>query len=1112
MASRTSDSFKAWIILWAALFFLPLSLLGQTVSGRITGVITDPSGNAVPGARVTLTNLGTGAKRSSASGSAGVYIIESILPGRYSLQVQKEGFKTYVVSGILLQVNESRTVNVQLSLGTVTQSVEIKAHPLALDTTTATVGQVIQHQEMVDLPLNGRNFTQLTLLTPGASPVQTGQQGVFTITGGISPAVNGMRAQMNDFTLDGVDNNMRFTNTYAQSPPPDALEEFNVESHQTAAEASFAAGATVNLVTRPGTNEFHGSVWEFLRNDKLDANGFFNNFFGAQKLPRKQNQYGFFVGGPVMLPRVLDGKKSRTYFAGYYEGFKVRQSNVTSASVPDAAERSGDFSELLGPVIGTDCLSRPVQKGQLYDPLTTVANSACPQGYVRDPFSGNVIPAGRINPIASAYFKFLYPSPNRSTFPNFVLSQRTAQDNWQWGSRIDHTISEKDAFFGRISQYNDQLLTPGALPLNPLQQINSGINIAGHEIHIFSPTFLGNFLFGYNRATIPFRNPVPGPAFAEAIGPKMGEQTSLGFMPAGQGFAGSLFTGVGFFDYELANPDYSYQGNLDFKKISGKHDMGFGFRYMRAWHVTALQGQASLGYSPFTTDLPGNTSTGEALASFMLVFPTSSTQNIFPALGLHTNIYIGYWGDTWKLTPKFTIDLGLQYVYDSPPLANGNRISDFNFATALTQPDATDFSFAYIWAATNPVTGAPPNAPRPSLIAPDRNNFAPRIGFAYSPWENTVIRGGFGVYYDYNSNIEQNSIRVLEPDYPFSVGRTVSTQNLLMLGPESPPISLDNPFLSASTVPGPNWSMDLAKRDPYAMEWNFGVERLLPGNMKLTVTYLGSGARKLPTSTEENIAQLGPGSIELRRPLHNTGTFVYNQNMGTSNYDALEAKLEKAFSHGLTFLNSYTWSKCMDIDSDANAVPIEYTYDRALSYGPCDSNIPQMNVTSFVYQLPFGHGRRFVSGISGALDQAIGGWQASGIVMVRSGIPFTVYSGTDSANIGSRIASQYAQIVSPAFPAGSKQSRVAWFNPNAFQIPAFGTLGNSSRNAFQGPAYQDVDFALMKNFSLTEKLKLQFRSEFFNAFNWTDFGNPTSTVTAGPLFGQIFSAKPAREI
>lgn len=1083
-------------------FAIPLR--GQTVTGRIAGTITDTSGRVIPAAQITLKSLGTGVTRTTESGASGTYVLESVEPGPYSLEVRKEGFRTYLISSMTLQVNESRSVDAVLDVGAVTQTVNVMATAVAVNVSNATVSQDVHQDEVVGLPLNGRNFTVLTLLTPGASPVQAGQQGVFTITGGVSPSVNGMRAQMNNFTLDGSDNNMRFTNSYAQSPPPDALEEFSVQSHQTSAEASFAAGSTINIVTRAGNDNFHGSLWEFSRNTVFSTNGFFNNFYGIKTPPYNQNQYGFFLGGPVFIPHIIDGRKSRTFFASYYEGLKFRRLSTTQATVPDAAERGGNFSELLGPAVGTDCLGRTILTKQLYDITTATANAACPQGYVSNPFSGNIIPSGQITNVAKAYLQYLYPLPNNSTALNLVLSQRLTQNNWQWGTRIDHTFSDKDSLFGRVSEYNDQRLSPGNLPLNPLQQINAGWNIPVHETHIFSPSFLADFLFAYNRATIPYRNLVPGAAFASAVGSDMGEQTALGFMPAGQALSGTTISGVSFLDYELANPDTTYQGNLDFKKIKGKHDLIFGFRWLYFRHFTQLQGQASLSYVNNTTGLPGYTATGDGFASFMVGYPTRSSQNLFPRLGLWTNVYVGYVGDNWKVTPKFTVNLGLQYVYDSPPLADNNHISDFSFGKALTQPDATDFSFAYIWAATNPLTNAPANASRPSLIAPDRNNFAPRLGLAYRLPKDTSVRAGFGVYYDYNTNINQNSIRVLEPDYPFSIGRTVGNQNLVTLGPNNPVISQANPFLTAAgAVPPPNWSVDLNKRDPYVMEWNMGIEHMLPQGIKLAVDYIGSGSRKLPNSTYENVAVLGPGTIASRLPLPNAGDFVYNQNMGTGNYDGLQVKLDKGLAHGLTFLNSYTYSKSLDNNSDANAIAIEYTYNRRLSYGPSIFDIRHMNVTSFVYQLPFGRGRSFGSGVSGVVDEFIGGWEASSIITLHSGIPFTVYSGVDNSN--TTTPGQYAQIVAPPFGAGSK-TRYSWFNPAAFQTPTFGTLGNSARDAFSGPNFQNVDFALMKNFRLKESLKLQFRAESFNTFNWTNFANPNATLTQGPaLFGQITS-------
>src|SRR6185437_13706132 len=864
------------------------------------------------------------------------------------------------------------------------QQVEVTASDVAVDTTTATLSTVVEHEYAVGLPLNGRNFTQLTLLSPGVSPVQVGQQSSFTITGGVSPAVNGLRSYMNNFTLDGIDNNMRFDNTYSVAPPPDAIQEFSVESHQTGAESSYAAGANVNLVTRSGPNQFHWLLWKFLRNDILDANGYLNNFLGKQKLPNKRNHYGYFLGGPVILPGVLDGRKSHTYFSTYYEGLKLRVTNQTAATVPDAAERNGDFSELLGSVIGTDCLGRPVQQGQIYDPTSTTANSACPQGYIRDPFVGNIIPSGRINSIATAYFDALYPMPNRAGTPNYVTPQGTTQDNWQWGVRLDQSFSEKDNLFGRFSQYTARQSSPGSLPLNPLLRLNTGRNIAIGETHTFSPTFLVNFSGGYNRATIPFMNPgPPDPAFASAIGSNMGLDTTP-FTPAGQSFAGSAFTGVSYVDYELANPDSSYQANADFKKITDKHLFSFGFRTMYFQHTTGFQGTKSLAYSPLSTSLPGNTATGQSLASFMLGVPTQSVANIFPALTLHTNIYIGYVGDSWKVTPKFTVNTGVQYVFVNPPTADGHRIGSFDYNLALTQPDATDYSFAYLWAAKNPITGAPPNAPRPNFVKPDHNNFAPRVGIAYNPWARTVFRAGFGIFYDYNQNINQNTIRSLEPNYPFSVGGVFSGQNTLALGPNNPPITLDNPFpvKAGGAVPPPNTFIDENIRDPYAMEWNAGIQQALRSDMKLSLSYVGSGGRKLVVHTWMNQAVPGNGPISARRPLHNVGPFNLISNEASSNYNALQAKLEKSFSGGLTFIESYTSSKALDISSDINNP--EYTADESLSYGPANYDITHISTTSVLYDLPFGRGRLFGSDISKPLDQVIGGWRLSGLLTLRS--------------------------------------------------------------------------------------------------------------------------------
>jgi hypothetical protein len=369
------------------------------------------------------------------------------------------------------------------------------------------------------------------------------------------------------------------------------------------------------------------------------------------------------------------------------------------------------------------------------------------------------------------------------------------------------------------------------------------------------------------------------------------------------------------------------------------------------------------------------------------------------------------------------------------------------------------------------------------------------------------------MFFDFNSNIEQNSIRVSQGNWPYSTSLTINGQNTDFLGPLNPVLSLSNPYPASTGAPaGSAQSINRFDRTPYAMEWNFGIEQLLPGAIKFSVDYVGSGGRRLVQGRYQNEAVLGPGSISSRQPVHNASIFAWRATDGNSNYNSLQMKLERSFKSGLTFMNSFTWSKSFDTVSDANAGigPPAYSYDLALSYGPSDFNVPVVNTTSFVYDLPVGRGKRFGSAMGRIPDQIIGGWETSGIINIRSGIGYSVLAGSDVANIGID-AGQVAQILSAAVPSGFTQTRTAWFDKSAFQLPVVGTLGNSSRNFLIGPAYQDVDFALLKNFRIVERLKLQFRTETFNLFNHTNFANPTSSFNSAN-FGQILSANSARQI
>jgi hypothetical protein len=1111
---RVSCLFGIAILICVGVWLQGSVCQAQTNFGKINGTVVDPTGNVVSDAMVTLTAVDTRSDRKVTTSADGNFVILVVPPGRYSLKVEKSGFRGFLVPEFSLQVNEARTINASLTIGAVSETVQVDAAPVAVNQTDATLGTVIQHQEIVEIPLNGRNFAQLVLLSPGVSPTVVGQQSTFSVTGGFSYPVNGLRHMSNNFTLDGVENNMRWTNTFADPPPPDAIAEFKISSHQSDAGASLSAGANVNLVTRSGTNAFHGSLWEFIRNDELAANGYFNNFFGSTKRPYKQNQFGFFFGGPVVIPRLMNGRSSRTYFSSYYEGLRFRQDFLATAQVPDQAQRAGDFSGLLGAVVGTDCLGRPIQQGQLYDPFSSRADSNCPQGVVRDPYPNNVIPSSQISPIALTYFDTFYPVPNRSGSPNLTYTQRNTIDGDQWGFRLDHNFSEKHLLFGRVNRYNTSKLAPSNFSLRtPFEYLNMGINVGSHYTYVYSPTLLFDFTGGYNRARTPWRSVALGDDWRSAVGDNFAIPVADGFLPASQSLNGSQFAFPQFFNYELANPDDQLQVGTDIMKVAGRHTASFGFQVLHWRHHVGADGNANVGYSKQTTGLPGSSATGESLASFLVGLPSRSSFALAPPQTTHGDIYIGSVGDTWKATSRLSLNVGLQYVYATRPAGNG--ISVMDYSKALTQPLATDFSFAYLWASTNPITGVAANASS-GIIDADRNNFAPRVGVAYSVLKNTVVRAGFGVFYDFNTNLEQNSVR--GNHYPFANAQTIGGQNLTSLGPANPIISLSNPYTpavpSAAGLPGA--TIDLHLRDPYAMEWNFGVEQKLPGDIIWSTNYVGSGGRKLPIETMENIAHAGPDPINPRRPFPNApNTFWFIQNKGTSNYHSLQVTAERRFSKGLTFRNSYTYAKSLDIESDPNnGTDIDYTYNVSLSYSRSNWDIRHVNQTSFVYELPFGKGRKFASSIPGVVDQFIGGWRFSGIVTLRSGLPFYVLAGQDIENTGNFLGflTEAAQMVSDPVPSGFKQSREHWFDPAAFALPALGTIGNQRRNSLSGPGYQNFDLGLAKDFRIKETLGLEFRSEFFNAFNHTNFGLPNTSLSNASTLGQILGASAARDI
>ena len=810
-------------------------LHAQTTNGTITGTITDPSGAAVGGVQVQASNQDTGEQRTAITQDNGSYIIPQLPPGRYNVTIEKQGFAKETRSNVQLLVNQSATLDFKVSLEAVSQTVEVTGAPPQLNTSNATLADVVQHEQIVDLPLNGRNFTQLSLLTPGAAPQESGQQSAFTVkqgAGAISPSVDGQRGQQNNFTMDGLLNNNIYTDTWAISPPPDALQEFNVQAHITDAQFAISSGANINIVSKSGTNEFHGDAWEFFRNDVLDA----RNFFDAQKPPYRQNQYGVTFGGPVI--------KNNTWFEAYWEGFRSVQSLNNFASVPTQAMRNGDFSAVLGPQIGTDSLGRPIYQNEIFDPNSSRPDPTNPANIIRDPFPGNVIPASRLNPATILTLQKYYPLPNLNVAPGVLPNYQWAGGNNtssdQTGIRADHRFGDNDTIFGRYNRSDGTLLRPEGLPTYDQSLVNYGQTVAIGYTHLFSPTVIFNVHYGWTNTNFGQFDQPSGQSFITAtnfmqlappknglaLGPNMGISNG--------------YTGVSQFAIPLG-PQYNNDGHLDLSVVRGKHTLGVG---AMIYHIHSFDDGWGMGPS-FTQNATSQgglvNGTGYGPASFMLGLPDS----LFGFLG-NTSAnergwwYSGYVQDQWQVSNKLTLTYGLRYDFVPPPSYGSKIVSGLNVLTG---------NFL--------VSGpAPPLYPhanvRSTYYDPDYKGFQPRFGAAYRASQRTVIRTGFAIFDDHNNVLVQEA---QDPRISWPQGVGVSQVALNRGYPteyyNSLPLygSFFNPL-----QPLVAFGADNRNRTPYSIQYNFGIEEQLPAGTLLSLNYVGSVDRHLFIQPSANTA------------------------------------------------------------------------------------------------------------------------------------------------------------------------------------------------------------------------------------------------------------------
>jgi hypothetical protein len=1072
----------------AVLVLFQVRLAAQTVTGSIRGTVFDPSGARVPHALVIATQRETGFTRQTRTDARGNYLLVLLPVGPYQVQVTKTGFKRYERQGVVLSVNQVATVPVRLSVGASRQIVNVEAGAPLVQTTND-LGETVRGQEILDLPLNGRNFTQLGLLLPGDAPLTPGLlEAGGTLRSGQSYAVNGQRPESNEFLIDGVENYDLVNAGFVLEPPPDAIAEFRILTNTAPAEFGHNSGSTTNIATRSGTNQFHGDLWEFLRNDGLDA----RNFFSSDVQPYKQNQFGGTLGGPI--------QHNKTFFFVYYEGLRNRQGETEAATVPSIPERAGDFSQEINPSTG--------QVEPLINELTG------------QPFPGNQLPF--INPTAAEVLQF-YPLPNDGT-NQFVTTQTLQEDSDQFGVRLDHYLSSRDSVFVRYMFSNgfqvDPLSVAGAnVPGFPVGENFRAQNAAIEETHSFSATVVNVAQFSFLRDKLLFDqavNHTPLSSLGFQYAPTLASQSGPPFVEI-EGYAsvGNPITG----------PDDAYQNSFSFGDsldwVHGTHDVKIGGGIQRE-QINYLLGIASNGFFVFAP-FPAS----DAFASFLLGQPVVFLQGggDLPR-GLRANNYDLYAEDSYKLTPRLTVNGGLRYELPDPYSVLGNE-------TALFEPGVQ--SHVMPSAPKGLVYPGDPGVPS-GLIRTDYLGFAPRLGMAWDPtgsgrWS---IRSAYGIFYEpyYNGN-------------GGPVQAPISAPPWLKTIQEEPPASFADPLPTSFNPFAPTFAnpqtLTLLTLDPnltlpYAQDWNLTVERSFGQNWLMNVGYVGTKGTHLPRFVEDNPASYVPGestedNVNQRRPYSGCtlaqpndcifGSIGLIAGIANSDYNALQASLQRRFAHGLEFLASYTYSKTLDDASSLNITGsspqsvagendlAQDPFDLEAEYGRSLFDARHRVVLSYIWAVPYGRQS------SRWIDRVLAGWQVNGIFTASTGTPFTVFDSSDPSLEGqspeiSGFFSDRPNLV--ANPNDGPKTPQDWFNLQAFQrVTEPGAFGDSGRNVVQAPGLAEWDFSLFRNVPLGESRRLQLRVECFNLLNRTNFGLPVNDINS-PSFGQIQSAGEPRLI
>ena len=1091
------------------LFFSAAMAFGQSQLASVSGAITDSSGSAIPGATITASNAATGLLKTAQTNETGYYSLRDLPIGSYTINVEQQGFRTYSREGLVLTTGQAMSLNVTMEIGSVNETVVVTDQAPLLETRTSDSSQLVEARNVQDMPLGDRRTMNIIQMTGAAVFVNydTGGKPNFSLAGG--------RTQSQNFYMDGgTIQNMRLGIGQVDTDPPvETVAEVKVLSNNYAAEFGGSAGGVIVATTKSGTNQLRGSAYEYLRNDKLDAANFFAPFENGEKLraPLRYNVFGATVGGPVFIPKFYDGR-NKAFFFFAYEGSRRIEGFTDQFTVPQVEQRAGDFSKTL---TAAGALVR------VYDPLS---NQVVGGKVQRTQYANNIIPSSRIDPVGAAFVPF-YPLPNKapanaSGANNFVTNYSQVLTRDAYLAKGDYNLTDKDRVSFRYMYNSDNLdystVMTNIGAENRVPALRHQNFYYGTYTRTITPTVVNEFRFTFGDRINWSRAYGLGGNWPSTLGLKgVPDDAFPAIAVSGLRTMGSTAQER----RQLPIRQFQYVDNLSW--IRGRHSLKFGYEFRRSinYEINRPTVSGNFNFSPLTTGNPGTNGTGFGLASLLSGAPLSFAARETQILDRYSDYVAWFAQDEWTVNQNLTFNLGVRWETDTPIRDRNNRMNGFD-PTAI-----------------NPVSGTPGvvkflgvDGFRNSPYDTDLNNFGPRFGFAWRPFgsEKTVIRAGIGAFFAHPFDAGaptaaslgfENSANINSPDngttVPFYLRDGVPSYSL------SSPV-LDDSFGSVKYGANPNTAVTFFepnRRTGYSMQWNFTVQRQLPGNTMVEAAYLANASRKLPSSNlsinQVLPEKLSPTSKQIDRPYPQFSNVTLNlPSLGVSNYHAMMLRAEKRFSSGWNFLTTYTWSKFLNNTNEGGtAVGAEggtYSnyYNRRADYGPSENDIPHRATFSSVYELPFGTGKKFLA--ENPVRYIVGNWSLGGILNWQAGAPFTV--GTQVNTVFSASGGLRADVSGNPNLSDSERTLDRWFKTEAFSQPAAAQFGNQGVNILRSDGFFGLNLSVLRNFPLPgEGRNIQLRGEFFNLPNHANFGTP-GRVFGAPGFGVVGSAAAARSI